>query len=224
MAIAVAAVLTFTATPARDPADHPARDRQGHGAGREPFRARLVVRRLRGGDPRQLRGELGAGDRGRAGGGERALRHAPGDVRAPAAGVAQLHGQDRGRPADVAAAGRRELDAGVPRDLGALGRRHRAAVRHRRGDGLARLAARPADAVGAAGPVRRPADLAAAGARSLHGGARDQLDRQRRAGRGDQRRARGAEHGPPARQLQALRRQGAGEPRTPTCARRGSRR
>ena len=37
----------------------------------------------------------------------------------------------------------------------------------------ARLAARPADAVGDAGAVRRPADLAAAGARRLHGGARD---------------------------------------------------
>ena len=32
----------------------------------------------------------------------------------------------------------------------------------------------------------------------LHGGARDQLDGERRAGGGDQRRARGAEHGPPA--------------------------
>ena len=97
-------------------------------------------------DPHQLRRQLCPGDRGRQGGRERALRHAPRDVRAPAARLAELHGQDRGRPADVAAAGRRQLDAGVPRDLGALGRRHRAAVRHRRRAAAARLAARAADA------------------------------------------------------------------------------
>ena len=78
---------------------------------------------------------------------ERAVRHAPRHVRAAAARVAELHGQDRGRPADVAPAGRRQLDAGVPRDLGDVGRRHRAAVRHRRRAALARLPARPADAL-----------------------------------------------------------------------------
>ena len=61
-------------------------------------------------------------------------------------------------------------------------------------------------------------DLAPARAGRLHGRARDELDDQRRAGRRDQRRARGAEHGPPARQLHALRRQGAGQPRRRTSS------
>ena len=46
--------------------------------------------------------------------------------------------------------------------------------------------------------------LAAAGARRLHGRARDQFDRQRRAGRGHQRRAHGAEHGPRSRSISTL--------------------
>ena len=59
-----------------------------------------------------------------------------------------------------------------------VGRRHRAALRHRRRDGLARLAARPADARGDAGPLRGAPDLAAEGARGLHGGARDATRRR----------------------------------------------
>ena len=197
---------------ARDPADHPLRHRQRHD--RRPARslgAGLGGRRLRRGDPGQLRRQLRAGNRRRQGRRTRAFDHAPRHVRASAAGLASLHGQDRGRPADVAPAGRRQLDAGIPRDLGHLGRRHRAAVRHRRRAAVARLQARPADAVDHAGPVHRAPVLAAARQGRLHGRARDQLDRQRRAGRGHQRRAHRAEPGAPARQFRALRRQGAGQ-------------
>ncbi len=163
--ISVAAVLVFTADAARDPADHPLRHRPRHGR-----RAAAAASRAALGDRRPSRLTILVNyaasyvqeTRRRQGGRERAVRHAPRHVRASAAGVAELHGQDRGRPADVAAAGRRQLDAGVPRDLGALGRRHRAAVRHRRRAALARLPARPADAVDHAGPVHRAPVLAAA--------------------------------------------------------------
>ena len=162
-------------------------------------------------DPRQLRRQLCAGKRRRQGGRERAVRPAPRHVRPPAAGVAELHGQDRGRPADVAPAGRRQLDAGVPRNVGDVGRRHRAAVRHRRRAAVAGFPARPADAVDHAGAVHRAPVLAAARQGRLHGRARDQLHRQRRAGRGHPWRSHGAEPRAPAREFRPLRREGAGQ-------------
>ena len=154
--------------PARDPADHPLRHRQRHGGRRRgPRGARLGGRRLRRRDPRSTTRasyvqETVVG---------KAAENVLFDMRRAMFAHLQrvslsLHGQDRGRPADVAPAGRRQLDAGVPRDLGAVGRRHRAAVRHRLRDALARLPARPADALGAAGAVHRAPVLAAAGASS----------------------------------------------------------
>ena len=127
------AVLVFTLTPARDPADHPLRHRPRHGGGpARPLGAGLGGRRLRGDrsssttPPARCRKAVVG----------KVAENVLFDMRRAMFAHLQrvslsLHGQDRGRPADVAAAGRRQLDAGVPRDLGDVGRRHRAAVRHR---------------------------------------------------------------------------------------------
>ena len=72
--------------------------------------------------------------------------------------------------------------------------------------------------------VHRAPVLAAARQGRLHGRARDQLDRQRRAGRGHPRRAHGAEPRAPARQFRPLRREGAGQSQDAPDRRRNTRR
>ena len=146
IAISVGSVLVFTLTQLAIPLIIRFAIDNGMAKGARRQCADLVHRRLRRGHRHQLRRELSAGIGGRQGRRARAVRHAPRDDGAAAAGVARLHGQDRSRPADVAAAGRRQLDAGVPRDLGDVGRRHRAAVRHRHRAAVPRRAARAADA------------------------------------------------------------------------------
>ena len=211
--------------PARDPADHPLRDRPAawrpaaEAARRSPGRSPPSPSR----SSSTTRASYVQESRRRQGRRERALRHAPGDVRA-------ICSASRCRFMDKTEVGR--LMSRLQGDVNSMQEFLETSVLSV-GDiallfgivfvmlfldfrlGLLTLSVLPILF------IVRLFWLPRARAR-LHGGARDELDRQRRARRRHQRRARGAEHGPPARQLHALRRQGARQPADPSDRRRAT--
>ena len=96
--ISVVAVLVFTLTQLAIPMIIRRAIDQGVMAGDRGGDGLVAVGFWRG-DRRQLCRQPCAGKRGRPGGRERAVRHPPRHVRPSAAGVAVIHGQDRGRAA-----------------------------------------------------------------------------------------------------------------------------
>ena len=128
------AVLVFTLTPARHPADPAHRDRHRPCAG--PADASVCSKLRSRPSPTVITinfvANLAPGDRRSGGSPSTCCSTCAARCTRTCRRLAVVHGQDRGRPPDVAPAGRRQRAAGVPRDLDLRGRRPRPAARHHR--------------------------------------------------------------------------------------------